>query len=133
MPRRHVAGPRWELRNRSGRHRRRSDHGGSSDNAAILFSSLAASSAPGRGFFCSVMLGQVEAVAIVAAMCAGSAPASMSLAGLAPETTALMSLYAAHFAGSSLSSKIAVVGHSGSHAPQSMHSSGLIASEFLPS
>ena len=38
-----------------------------------------------------------------------------------------------YLVGSSLSSKMAVVGHSGSHAPQSMHSSGLMAREFLPS
>src|SRR5690349_14836195 len=102
-------------------------------SAAILFSSFAASSAPGSAFFCSVMFGHVSTLADSALMFAGHEAASTSPSFFAPLTRALMSLYTAHFVGSSLSSKIAVVGHSGSHAPQSMHSSGLIASEFLPS
>ena len=79
------------------------------------------------------MLGHASAPSTAAASAAGSLPLSISDAFFTPVTSALMSLYTAHLAGSSLSSKIAVVGHSGSQAPQSMHSSGLIAREFLPS
>src|SRR3954451_6953032 len=39
---------------------------------------------------------------------------------------ALMRTNGSHFAGSASSGKIASTGHSGSHAPQSMHSSGSI-------
>jgi hypothetical protein len=79
------------------------------------------------------MFGHVATPLIDCCRRCGQPSAFTSSAFFAPLTTAFRSLYTFHLAGSSLSSKIAVVGHSGSHAPQSMHSSGLIASEFFPS
>jgi hypothetical protein len=38
-----------------------------------------------------------------------------------------------HFSGKSSNAKIAVTGHTGTHAPQSMHSAGLMKSCFTPS
>src|SRR5262245_63059340 len=99
MPVRHPTAAARELLARSVS----ADHSpGSSESAEILPSSFAASSAPGSGFFCSVMFGQVDALAIASASGAGSLELSMSAAALAPDTTALMSLYTDHFAGSSL-------------------------------
>ncbi len=48
-------------------------------------------------------------------------------------------MYCVHWSGTASSAKIAVTGHSGSHAPQSMHSSGsmkywpLASSEWMQS
>ena len=42
-------------------------------------------------------------------------------------------MYLFHSSGTSLSSKIASTGHSGSHAPQSMHSSGFMYKESFSS
>jgi hypothetical protein len=57
-----------------------------------LFSSLAASSAPGSGFFCSVMLFQVAAEVAWAFRWSGHGAVSISSAFFAPLTSALMSL-----------------------------------------
>src|SRR5690606_5703969 len=65
--------------------------------------------------------------------CSGQPSVSASAGALAPAKTALTSMKAFHLSGSALSSKMAVVGHSGSQAPQSMHSSGWMTSEFTPS
>src|SRR5262249_46502216 len=46
---------------------------------------------------------------------------------------AFSSTYSAHFAGTSLSAKIAPLGHAGAHSPQSMQVSGLMARKFSPS
>src|ERR1044071_1912631 len=64
----------------------------SSVSAVILFSSLAASSAPGNGFFCSVMLFQVAADDAWDFRWSGHAAVSSSPAFFAPLTSALMSL-----------------------------------------
>src|SRR5262245_37859723 len=55
------------------------------------------------------------------------------MTGHLAENFTLISANAAHFSGRSSSVKIADAGHSGSHAPQSMHSSGSITSMLAPS
>src|SRR5579875_711807 len=47
--------------------------------------------------------------------------------------SALIAAYPDHFSGRSSMAKIAVTGHTGTQAPQSIHSSGLMYSCFSPS
>src|SRR6185437_482220 len=56
-------------------------------------------------------------------------PGGLSL----PKISRFNSMYSFHWVGTSSSGKMAVTGHSGSQAPQSMHSSGLMKSCFSPS
>jgi hypothetical protein len=63
----------------------------------------------------------------------GSASFFSAMFGHLVEKSAFSGLYSFHFSGSSVSGKIALVGHTGSHAPQSMHSSGWMTRKFSPS
>src|SRR2546421_5261502 len=66
-------------------------------------------SASGRASFCLLMLGHLV------------------------EKSALIAVYSFHLSGRSSSGKMALVGHTGSQAPQSMHSSGWMTRKFAPS
>src|SRR5215471_7589822 len=61
-----------------------------------------------------------------------SVPLNFSPADQRPKYLALRSVYSFHFPGRSPRAKIADTGHTGTHAPQSMHSTGSIYSISSP-
>src|SRR5216683_4502753 len=82
--------------------------GGLKSNRGRLSCFSLNSSATGNGSFFSAMFGSLVAY------------------------SALITLYSAHFSGRSDSGKIALVGQTGSQAPQSMHSSGWMTRKLAP-